>query len=217
MATIPDQYLDLLQQKKAFAELATLMPDGSPQVTPVWFDYTGGVIRMNSAKGRAKTRNMKEGAPVALSIMDPDNPYRYLQVRGKCHARDRGGRQRPHQLAGEEVSRQGQVSVVAAGRGAGDIRDHADRRAGDGLSQSRGNAMQNTQQITGTVGGRSRSCVTMPAFRTSTRRARRPVFRPWRRHGAGSAVADGSLAPPRARPPGGNPRARLTSPATSRI
>ena len=83
MATIPNEYLDLVQQKKAFAELATLMPDGSPQVTPVWFDYTGGVIRVNSAKGRTKTRNMKQGAPVALSIMDPDNPYRYLQVRGK--------------------------------------------------------------------------------------------------------------------------------------
>lgn len=83
MATIPDAYLDLLQQKKAFAELATVMADGSPQVTPVWFDYTGGMIRVNSAKGRTKTRNMKEGAPVALSIMDPDNPYRYLQIRGK--------------------------------------------------------------------------------------------------------------------------------------
>jgi PPOX class probable F420-dependent enzyme len=83
MATIPDAYLDLLTQKKAFADLATLMPDGTPQVTPVWFDYTGGVIRVNSAKGRTKVRNMKEGAPVALSIKDPENPYRYLQVRGK--------------------------------------------------------------------------------------------------------------------------------------
>lgn len=84
MATIPDQYLDLLQQQnKAFAHLATLMPDGSPQVTPVWFDYTGGVIRVNSAKGRTKTRNMTEGAAVALSIMDPDNAYRYVQLRGK--------------------------------------------------------------------------------------------------------------------------------------
>jgi PPOX class probable F420-dependent enzyme len=83
MATIPDAYLDLLTQKKAFADLATLMPDGTPQVTPVWFDYTGGVIRVNSAKGRTKVRNMKEGAPVALSIVDPENPYRYLQVRGK--------------------------------------------------------------------------------------------------------------------------------------
>ncbi len=83
MATIPDAYLDLLTQKKAFADLATLMSDGTPQVTPVWFDYTGGVIRVNSAKGRTKVRNMKEGAPVALSIVDPENPYRYLQVRGK--------------------------------------------------------------------------------------------------------------------------------------
>src|SRR5215470_14707514 len=83
MTTIPEKYLDLLQGKKAFASLATLMPDGSPQVTPVWFDYTNGVIRVNSAKGRTKTRNMKEGASVALSVMDPDNAYRYLQVRGK--------------------------------------------------------------------------------------------------------------------------------------
>ena len=83
MAAIPNEYLDLLEQKKAFAGLATVMPDGSPQVTPVWFDYKGGVIRVNSAKGRTKTRNMTEGALVALSIMDPDNPYRYMQIRGK--------------------------------------------------------------------------------------------------------------------------------------
>jgi PPOX class probable F420-dependent enzyme len=83
MADIPDQYLDLLTQKKAFADLATVMPDGSPQVTPVWFDYTNGVIRVNTAKGRTKQRNMKEGSPVALSILDPDNSYRYVQIRGK--------------------------------------------------------------------------------------------------------------------------------------
>ncbi len=83
MAAIPEKYLDLLQQKKAFANLATLMPDGSPQVTPVWFDYKDGVIRVNTAKGRVKARNMKEGAQVALAVMDPDNPYRYVQVRGR--------------------------------------------------------------------------------------------------------------------------------------
>jgi PPOX class probable F420-dependent enzyme len=83
MAVIPDAYLDLLTQKTAFANLATVMPDGSPQVTPVWFDYTNGIIRVNTAKGRVKQRNMKEGSPVALSIMDPDNPYRYIQARGK--------------------------------------------------------------------------------------------------------------------------------------
>jgi PPOX class probable F420-dependent enzyme len=83
MAVIPEQYLDLLQQKKAFANLATIMKDGTPQVTPVWFDYTGGMIRVNTAKGRVKARNLKEGASVALSIMDPDNAYRYIQLRGR--------------------------------------------------------------------------------------------------------------------------------------
>jgi PPOX class probable F420-dependent enzyme len=83
MAIIPDKFQDLLTDKKAFAALATIMPDGSPQVTPVWFDYSGGMIRVNTAKGRVKARNLKEGAAVALSIMDPDNPYRYIQIRGR--------------------------------------------------------------------------------------------------------------------------------------
>jgi PPOX class probable F420-dependent enzyme len=83
MATNLNNYLDLLQQKKAFAGLATIMPDGTPQVTPVWFDYHGGRVRVNTAKGRVKARNLKPGAAVALSIMDPDNPYRYLQIRGR--------------------------------------------------------------------------------------------------------------------------------------
>lgn len=83
MAANLDSYLDLLQQKKAFAGLATIMPDGTPQVTPVWFDYHGGRVRVNTAKGRVKARNLKPGAAVALSIMDPDNPYRYVQIRGR--------------------------------------------------------------------------------------------------------------------------------------
>jgi PPOX class probable F420-dependent enzyme len=83
MAANLDNYLDLLQQKKAFAGLATIMPDGTPQVTPVWFDYDGGRVRVNTAKGRVKARNLKPGAAVALTIMDPDNPYRYVQIRGR--------------------------------------------------------------------------------------------------------------------------------------
>jgi PPOX class probable F420-dependent enzyme len=91
MAAIPAEYLDLLQQKTAFAHLATIMPDGTPQVTPVWFDYNDGKIRINSAKGRVKARNMREGAPVALSILDPDNPYRYIQIRGRVeHVAEEG-------------------------------------------------------------------------------------------------------------------------------
>jgi len=84
MVEIPAQFLDLLdRQKKILANLATVMPDGSPQVTPVWFDYEGGLVRVNSAKGRVKTRNMTEGARVALAIVDPENPYRYIQIRGR--------------------------------------------------------------------------------------------------------------------------------------
>jgi PPOX class probable F420-dependent enzyme len=86
MATTADKYLDLLEQKKAFAHIATVMADGSPQVTPVWFDYQHGVVRVNTAKGRTKARTLKPGAPVALAIMDPDNPYRYVQVRGRVRS-----------------------------------------------------------------------------------------------------------------------------------
>lgn len=83
MPAIPEQFRDLFESKKAFANLATVMSDGTPQVTPVWFDLKDGMIRVNTAKGRVKARNMEEGAPVALAVMDPDNPYRYVQVRGR--------------------------------------------------------------------------------------------------------------------------------------
>jgi PPOX class probable F420-dependent enzyme len=83
MAIIPDDFQDLINSKKAFANIATVMKDGSPQVTPVWFDYADGKIRVNTARGRVKSRTLRKRAPVALAIMDPDNPYRYLQIRGR--------------------------------------------------------------------------------------------------------------------------------------
>ncbi len=83
--TIPEKFLDLFQ-KKAFGNLATTMPDGSPQVTPVWVDFDGSHVIINSARGRQKDKNMQRNAKVALSILDPDNPYRYLEVRGKVDA-----------------------------------------------------------------------------------------------------------------------------------
>jgi hypothetical protein len=82
MASIPDNYKDILQ-KKAFANLATVMPDGSPQVTPVWFDFDGSHIRVNSARGRIKDRNMRRSPRVALAILDPENPYRHLAIQGR--------------------------------------------------------------------------------------------------------------------------------------
>lgn len=78
---IPEKYLDLFQ-KRAFGHLATLMPDGSPQVTTVWVDYDGDFVLVNSIKGRQKDLNMERDGRVALSIQDPDDPYRSFQVRG---------------------------------------------------------------------------------------------------------------------------------------
>ncbi len=80
-SAIPEKYQDLFE-KKAFASLATVMPDGTPQVTPVWVDFDGSHVLVNSARGRQKDKNMKHNSAVALSILDPDNPYRYLEVRG---------------------------------------------------------------------------------------------------------------------------------------
>jgi PPOX class probable F420-dependent enzyme len=77
-----------------------VMPDGSPQVTPVWFDHTNGLIRVNTAQGRVKARTLKAGAAVAMAIVDPDNPYRYLQIRGRVrHVTEEGAAQHIDSLA----------------------------------------------------------------------------------------------------------------------
>jgi PPOX class probable F420-dependent enzyme len=73
---IPEKYRDLFQ-KRAFASLGTLMPDGRPQVTPVWCDFDGEYVIFNSAKGRQKDRNVRRDPRVSLAIIDPENPYRY--------------------------------------------------------------------------------------------------------------------------------------------
>jgi PPOX class probable F420-dependent enzyme len=82
MAAVPEQYKDLFQ-KKAFAHLATVNADGTPQVTPVWVDFDGTHVRFNTAKGRVKDKNLRRNPKVALAIMDPDNPYRYVRVTGR--------------------------------------------------------------------------------------------------------------------------------------
>lgn len=79
---IPEKYRDLFN-KRAFASLTTLMPDGGPQTTPVWVDVDGDHVIFNSAKGRQKDKNVRRDPRVAMAIIDPDNPYRYLEVRGK--------------------------------------------------------------------------------------------------------------------------------------
>ncbi len=80
--TIPEKFLDLFS-KRAFAHLATLMPDGRPQVSPVWIDFDGRHVVFNTARDRQKDRNLRRDPRVSLSILDPENPYRYLEIRGR--------------------------------------------------------------------------------------------------------------------------------------
>jgi PPOX class probable F420-dependent enzyme len=83
MSLIPEDYLDLLaREKKVFAAVALALTDGTPQVTPIWFDWDGMHIILNTARGRVKDKVMHRGGKVALLIVDPANPYRYLQIRG---------------------------------------------------------------------------------------------------------------------------------------
>ncbi len=79
---IPSNFRDLFD-KKAFGQLGTIMKDGSPQVTPVWVDYDGKHVRVNSALGRVKDKNIRRNPNVAITLQDPDNPYRYLSIKGK--------------------------------------------------------------------------------------------------------------------------------------
>jgi len=79
---IPQTHTDLFE-KQAFGNLGTLMKDGSPQVTPVWVDYDGTYVRFNSAKGRVKDVNIRRDPRVSITLQDPANPYRYLEIRGR--------------------------------------------------------------------------------------------------------------------------------------
>jgi PPOX class probable F420-dependent enzyme len=77
-----EKYRDILD-KKAFAHVATVGRDGAPQITPVWIDFDGRHVRFNTARGRIKERNLRANPKVALAVQDPDNPYRYVQIRGR--------------------------------------------------------------------------------------------------------------------------------------
>jgi len=82
MKSIPETHADILD-KPAFAHLSTLMSDGSPHTAPVWIDIDDGYVLINSAEGRLKDRNVRRDPRVAISITDPENPYRSLAIRGR--------------------------------------------------------------------------------------------------------------------------------------
>lgn len=80
---IPETYADLLEST-ALAHIATLGPDGEPQSSPVWFGWDGTFLRFAQVSGyQQKVRNLRRDPRVALSIVDPANAYRYLEVRGR--------------------------------------------------------------------------------------------------------------------------------------
>ena len=83
MADIPEQGTEILR-KRSFAHLATLMPDGSPHVSPVWVDVENGHVVINTAEGRLKPENMRRDPRVALSVTDPDDPYSAVLIRGRA-------------------------------------------------------------------------------------------------------------------------------------
>jgi PPOX class probable F420-dependent enzyme len=90
MATIPESHRDIFEGKN-FAHVATNMPDGSPQSTPVWIDIEGDTLVFNTAEGRQKDRNLQRDSRVAVSVADAGNPYRYIQVRGEVAERTTDG------------------------------------------------------------------------------------------------------------------------------
>jgi PPOX class probable F420-dependent enzyme len=89
---IPEKAQHLLKwETKAFAFLALTLSDGSPQVTPVWFDWDGAHLILNTARGRVKDKVLRRKARVALAIPDPDDPYKYLLIRGQVDSETEEG------------------------------------------------------------------------------------------------------------------------------
>ncbi len=88
--SVPEKFSDLAS-KKIFAGLATLMPDGAPQVTPVWIDFDEEHVIFNTAEGRQKDKNLQREPRVSLMLVDPENPYRYLEIRGNVVERTTAG------------------------------------------------------------------------------------------------------------------------------
>ena len=80
-SVIPASHVDLLEST-ALAHVATIGPDGEPQVNPVWFGWDGTHVLFSQTTTRQKVRNLERDPRIALSIVDPDNPYRYLEIRG---------------------------------------------------------------------------------------------------------------------------------------
>ncbi|ESP88289.1 PPOX class F420-dependent oxidoreductase [Candidatus Halobonum tyrrellensis] len=96
---IPESYRGIFESE-AFAQFATVMPDGGPHVTPVWVDHEDGeYVLVNTARGRQKERNVARNPKVGISVLDPDDPYRYVSVRGEAELTEEGADEHIDELA----------------------------------------------------------------------------------------------------------------------
>lgn len=96
---IPESHRDIFE-RKSFAHFATVMPDGTPHVTPVWVGHEDGeYVLVNSARGRRKVKNVEANPSVGVSVLDPDDPYRYVSVRGEATLDEEGAVEHIDELA----------------------------------------------------------------------------------------------------------------------
>ncbi|WP_129114811.1 PPOX class F420-dependent oxidoreductase [Halegenticoccus tardaugens] len=96
---IPASHREIFE-KQAFAHVATVMPDGTPHVTPVWVDHEDGeYVLVNTARGRRKEKNIRREPKVGVSVVDPDDPYRFVSVRGEATLSEDGAVEHIHRLA----------------------------------------------------------------------------------------------------------------------
>lgn len=112
MSTIPDSHKDLLERPIA-TTMATAMPDGSLQNTVLWFDWDGEKIRVSTTKDRQKYKNLTANPNVSLMFVDPDNMYRYLEVRGTVEFAEEGAYDLIDQLAKAYVNKDSYYGGVA--------------------------------------------------------------------------------------------------------
>ncbi|WP_246989518.1 PPOX class F420-dependent oxidoreductase [Halorientalis marina] len=97
--SIPEEYSDLFESR-SFAFVSTLLPDGAPHVTPTWVDRENDHVLVNTVLDNRKDRNVQHDPRVALAVVDPENPYRYLSVRGEViERRTDGAREHLDRLA----------------------------------------------------------------------------------------------------------------------
>jgi len=99
MPEVPEEYTDLFE-RPPFGNMATMLPTGFPHVTPVWIDYDGEHLLVNTARGRQKERNVARNPSVGVSVIDPDDFYRYLSAYGEVtDLREEGAVEHIHELS----------------------------------------------------------------------------------------------------------------------